>query len=236
MSKETVKKAIDISNETVMKYLEMIEKDDLIQKIAKKIKIFYVRHMNDIFPEDSYQKSYNDLLEYGKKCNNKHQYIILAHAVYGWMPTILEINFNIENDIESAINTLLKLKTEKIDSVRNNDVIESLRTVAKFTNNSFVGASKFLHFICPNKFAIWDSTILNVLKKDKFNLKFDDKRKHFFSKTSANSMKNFIGYQLIMQEALTELKKEYSEITLRSVEKVLFYSVPKKQRKKSKDR
>ena len=78
---------------------------------------------------------------------------------------------------------------------------------------------------------------MNVLKKDKFNLKIDN-RNYFFSKTSANSMKNFIGYQLIMQKALKTLREENSEIeiTLRDIEKVLFYSVPKKQRKKNKDR
>ena len=181
-------------------------------------------------PIDSYQNSYGALLEYGKKCDKKDQYIILAHAIYGWMPTVLEIDFNVENSIENAIDTL-----KNIDFVQVDDVIDKVRTVAKFTNNSFVGASKFLHFICPDKFAILDSTILNVLKEDRFNLKID-KRNHFFSKTSANSMKNFIGYQLIMQKTLKMLKDENPEIKLRDIEKVLFYSVPKKQRKKTKDR
>ena len=229
MPKGTVKKAIDISKESVMKYLEKILNDNWIQKIAEKVKVFYDRHKTDATPIDSYQDSYRALLEYGKKCNKKDQYIILAHAIYGWMPTVLEIDFNVENSIENAIDTL-----KKIDFAHD-DGIDGVRTVSKFTNNSFVGASKFLHFICPDKFAIWDSTIWNVLKEDGFNLKID-KRNHFFSKTSANSMKNFIGYQLIMQETLKMLEDKNPGIKLRDIEKVLFYSVPKKQRKKTKNR
>lgn len=222
MCEKTVKKAVDCSEKLVNDYLEKIDKENLISIIADKIKDFYNEHKKDTDPpEDSYQKSYHFLKEYGKNCTGMAQYIILAHAVYGWMPTVLDINFH--ENIEKAVLELRDGDYKKI---------EELRTVAKFTNNSFVGASKFLHFIYPDKFAIWDSNILHVLKD--FNLKVDGKT-CFFSKGSANSMRSFLGYQLAMQKTLGMLKAEDDKIELRDIEKALFYSVSKEQRQKAKD-
>jgi len=62
-----------------------------------------------------------------------------AHMVYGWMPTILELN----GDLEAAAQTLNEAKAGR------DITAQKITKVAATINNSFVGASKLLHFVAP---------------------------------------------------------------------------------------
>ena len=92
--------------------------------------------------------------------------ILLAHAVYGWMPTMLTINFDGNDAV--AFNR----KAQDIAQILNNGSFnwvniqqqpekfsENLTALSSFLNNSYVGVSKFLHFLYPDQYAIFDSRI-----------------------------------------------------------------------------
>ena len=74
-------------------------------------------------------------------------------AVYGWMPTILEVkktrdqtlSFDRAKEIADALNT----DCEHVDPA--------------FANGSVVGTSKFLHFAFPDRYPIWDSRVRRAL-------------------------------------------------------------------------
>lgn len=70
------------------------------------------------------------------------------------MPTILD--FRTER-FEESIEILNKVKNGVIPSVNELEILKGL------FNNSIVGTSKLLHFITPDKFAIWDSRVYRYL-------------------------------------------------------------------------
>ncbi|MGH7393886.1 MAG: hypothetical protein ACREM3_31170, partial [Candidatus Rokuibacteriota bacterium] len=77
-----------------------------------------------------------------------------AHIAYGWMPTVLELRPGPPNlTLDAGADLLTRAKRV---GVLTDAEIEAL---ADLTNNSLPGASKLLHFVAPEKFAIWDSRI-----------------------------------------------------------------------------
>ena len=85
-------------------------------------------------------------------------------AVYGWMPTILDnMGYTEENNKEWEKKICLSVKNiidNDGDLDNCSDDFDNLKT---FVNNSYVGLSKFLHFLLPDKFAIWDSNVYIAL-------------------------------------------------------------------------
>jgi hypothetical protein len=110
--------------------------------------------------EDDYYNAYSDLLDFFKKLDLKNEQNVVgaAHAVYGWMPTILKKETNAKELV--AFTTDLR----KIESGPNQrkSALDQLRQrlyITKAINGSTVGTSKFLHFVAPEVFPIWDSNI-----------------------------------------------------------------------------
>jgi hypothetical protein len=83
--------------------------------------------------------------------------ILGASLAYAWMPTILDFNGSPE---EVA---LLLQRVKQGESLSN----EELNALAKVVNNSMVGASKLLHFVRPDMYAIWDSRVYRYLTLQK---------------------------------------------------------------------
>ena len=52
----------------------------------------------------------------------------------------------------TAVNTLSKARSEKID-------VTELQNIVNFVSGSLVGTSKYLHFLNPKCFAMWDSNV-----------------------------------------------------------------------------
>lgn len=102
--------------------------------------------------QSSYILSYPYLVNYfrGKDSIGIDDLIVGSHFVYGWMPTILDLNLD---DKEELLDVLNKAKTD--DELSKNE----LEVVKKSINNSIVGGSKLLHFINPKKYPIWDSRV-----------------------------------------------------------------------------
>jgi len=118
--------------------------------------VFELELTTSISKDDSYLLSYPCLLNYfaAKPNLTAEEVVCGAHMAYGWMPTILDLypkspNINLATAAEI-------LNTAKLTETLTNVQIEQL---ACLVNNSLVGASKLLHFIAPQKFAIWDSKV-----------------------------------------------------------------------------
>jgi hypothetical protein len=93
--------------------------------------------------------------------HDEMQLLATAHAVYGWMPTILK-----------KVNNLLQMSNFVI-GVRGlsfadaHPIVERMATLGPGSvffslNNSVVGTSKLLHFLLPDLFPIWDSRIARL--------------------------------------------------------------------------
>ena len=83
-----------------------------------------------------------------------HNLVIGINFTYGWMPTIMDFR---SEDFKKPLKILNSAK----NGVR--PTFEELIILKGVFNNSLVGASKLLHFICPEKIAIWDSRVYRYL-------------------------------------------------------------------------
>ena len=84
-----------------------------------------------------------------------------AILAYSWMGQGKLKIASLEN-FGSAVNALLKAKSEKID-------VTELQNIVNFVSGSLVGTSKYLHFLNPQCFAIWDSRVAWAGYRLKYN-------------------------------------------------------------------
>lgn len=78
---------------------------------------------------------------------------LVAHAAYGWMPTVLSAGC-FEDGFMSEKDPILKIRKCRSAS----EIMSALPGVSPI-NNSWVGLSKVLHFINPEVFPIWDGRV-----------------------------------------------------------------------------
>lgn len=104
----------------------------------------------------TYDKSYVYFLKYfeNKETLTEEDLIISSNFTYGWMPTILNFKATNFNECVDILN--LSKSKDRLNKVE-------IETLKKLINNSLVGTSKLLHFINPNKYAIWDSRVCKFL-------------------------------------------------------------------------
>jgi hypothetical protein len=93
-----------------------------------------------------------------------------AILAYSWMGQGKLKIASLEN-FGSAVNALLKAKSEKID-------VTELQNIVNFVSGSLVGTSKYLHFLNPQCFAIWDSRVAWAGYRLKYNYQVE-KPKHY---------------------------------------------------------
>lgn len=148
--------------------------------------------------------SYPEFLKYFLNLDkiSKHNLIIGINFTYAWMPTI----FNFKSNKFDKI--IIILNSAKNGHRPNKTELEILK---ECFNHSLVGTSKLLHFINPNKFAIWDSNIYKYLTNIKPTVKHE-------------KIDYYINY-LIFCDYIIE-KKEYLEIH-KSLEKKIWYKMSK---------
>ena len=110
------------------------------------------------FGEDWIHLSYKEFLAFfsSKKELTPHDLVIGAYFTYGWMPTMLELKGDI-NEVAAIAN-----KARKKEGISRAD----FSRLADAINGSVVGASKLLHFICPEDHAIWDSRVYRYLHQE----------------------------------------------------------------------
>ena len=141
------------------------------------MKLFSLEKSTIIDKENSYIYSYPAMISFFKNKDilTTNDVIVGIHMVYGWMPTILAIK-GIHN-IEKATNILNKLKHYNKDTViwKIDNIEEDLELLKLIFNNSIVGVSKFLHFMKPELYPIYDSKIYRYIKEEEpYNYRVND--------------------------------------------------------------
>jgi hypothetical protein len=207
--------------------------DEIIKQLsAHSIRIIEQIDNNTLSAEDaSYLFSYKHFLTYFENKPKKltvEDLVIGIHFVYGWMPTIFHFKSLDTAKLTEAIGIINKYKgSDVIES----DEPEQLEKLKEILNNSIVGTSKLLHFINPDKYAIWDSRVHSYIRKN-------------FSESGIgyepNNVKNYIKYLNFINEIkshpnfksdvykpLKDVIKEkykYKISQLRAIEMILFYA------------
>ena len=161
--------------------------------------------------DDSYLRAYPEFIRYFKDIDtiNQHHLTIGIHFTYGWMPTIFQFQ---SNEFGEAINILNRAKKGEIPKV------EELQTLKGLLNNSMVGTSKLLHFINPDKFAIWDSRVFRYLTRMEPH------------QNRIGNCQSYLEYLALCQDliaqdgfsALRERMKDHEMTDLRVVEFIMF--------------
>ena len=106
------------------------------------------------------------------RADDYHSVLAGANAVYGWMPTILKKG--VARPLWEARRGALELLRAASDWPTARTVIESNRDLLHLVNESVVGTSKFLHFLNPGVFPIWDSNIKLCFGRSHFARSDDD--------------------------------------------------------------
>ena len=126
--------------------------------------VFHKEPSTHIPTDKSYIISYPYILAYFQNKDSYHEGDVVcgAHIVYGWMPTILDLYLK-----DKSLN--LAKAAKLLTQVRQGYTLDDyeLEVLTGLINNSLVGTSKMLHFIAPEKYAIWDSKICQFYLKKK---------------------------------------------------------------------
>lgn len=88
-----------------------------------------------------------------------------ANAIYGWMPRILSgVDWVAFDDIRSELAEI-RLMTDRTAALAwvEQLTVQKRAFLFSFVNGSAVGTSKFLHFLNPVCFPIWDSRVARCL-------------------------------------------------------------------------
>jgi len=174
---------------------------------------------------DSYIETYQEFIQYFKNIDKieKHHLIISTHFVYGWMPTIIHLNFK---DIDKVLILLNSVKSGKL---LNSD---DLKILKECVNNSLVGLSKLLHFINPKVYAIWDSRIFRHLTDEKFSYGIDNTNTYLKYLDGINKIIEHKDYRLLHNQIENQIK--YKMEPMRVIELIMFVA-DKNKRSQNKD-
>ena len=83
---------------------------------------------------------------------NRRNVILIAHCVFGWMPTQLKIN-------RKLIDRSTRILSRAGNGLNAAELGTLARTFQTSRGKSVVAAAKILHFIFPDKYPIWDKHI-----------------------------------------------------------------------------
>jgi hypothetical protein len=105
--------------------------------------------------EDDYYNAYSDLLGFFEKLDlqNEQNVVGAAHAVYGWMPTILKKEVKATNLVQ-FVRELRSIDSDRDQKTVSLDLLANQIEITQAINGSTVGTSKFLHFVAPEIFPI----------------------------------------------------------------------------------
>ena len=110
--------------------------------------------------DDSYLLSYPYLVQHFRRMSvvDQEALVVGAHAVYGWMPTVLE--FKGKSVSEALTDTASLLNAVKHGTRLDEQQLDLAKSLI---NNSVGGLSKLLHFINPDLYPMWDSNVYRFI-------------------------------------------------------------------------
>lgn len=184
--------------------------------------VFDLEPTTNILADDSYIVSYPHLLSYfaAKTTLGPEDVVRGAHMAYGWMPTILELYPDpAKIDLAAAADIL--------DKARQNGTLSDpeIGQLADLVNNSLVGASKLLHFVAPDSFAIWDSKVYAFV----FN-----ERPHNYRVSQVAKYRSYLDQLSTLQKdprfnqfhSSVKRKVGYTVSPLRALELIMYLNAP----------
>ncbi|MFA6857234.1 MAG: hypothetical protein WCR31_08505 [Treponema sp.] len=184
--------------ETAVKTLEIDNRNG-----GHNIKVPDIKKIKDLKERDRLViRSYGPMLRFAQACKKrirdgeltddqkKDVIIALAHMVYGWMPTMLRMNEEQEKDSEYSICSHPDYFWKKIDdgtffdNKEGSEWYKFFAALQKTVNNSVVGASKLLHFIEPELYAIYDLRVYKSIVKPEEKISYG----------KVNKIENYLAY------------------------------------------
>lgn len=184
--------------------------------------VFELEQQTQVLQNDSYIISHPHIISYfaGLEEIGESDLVRGAHMVYGWMPTVLNLYPEPPNKSLAEVSLLLTV-------AKNSGVLENSRitSIAAVVNNSMVGASKLLHFVAPQYFAIWDSKIYAFVH---------EKKPHNYRVNKVEFYRDYLDKLNKIQEqpAFTQFhlnvneKVGYEVTAMRAIELVMFLNAP----------
>lgn len=163
---------------------------------------------------DSFMVSYCEFIKFFATIKeiDYHSMVIGIHFTYAWMPTIFDFR---SNKFDVVISILNKAKIGK------NIKIEELEILKNCFNNSLVGVSKILHFINPEKFAIWDSRVFHYLfNQQAYDYRISNCTTYLSYLELCHNLTKTSEYKEI--HTIVEEKIGYSISNIRSIELIMY--------------
>lgn len=153
---------------------------------------------------DAYGDSYRALIKLAAASSDDLQHDAarsLACAVYGWMPTILKKSEIEEIDSVSPLKKIKAIKYWEEAEI----FLSKIGDVAPI-NGSWVGTSKFLHFLNPAIFPIWDSRVAvsfhsKMAEKAKAAINRNEKLRPLHLNHFCNRKDHYLEYMKFMIES-----------------------------------
>jgi hypothetical protein len=109
--------------------------------------------------QDSYIISYPYILKYfgSRKRLSASDFVCCANMVYGWMPRAIKLHVqNSQGSIDRGAELLSLARTRMLCGAEISCLVATV-------DNSLVGVSKMLHFVAPERYAMWDLKICRFL-------------------------------------------------------------------------
>jgi len=180
--------------------------------------IFELEKRTKIALDNSYIISYPFILSFFKEIPSfsEKEFVIGSHAVYGWMPTGLDLYVSKENlSFKSCAELLNKAKNEMLLTE------QEITSIAKVVNNSLVGASKLLHFTNARLYPIWDSKIYRFVHNEApHNYRVNDPKKYLQFIKLLSKIQKHEDFQEFHKSVNKKLGYNVTEI--RAIELIMF--------------
>ena len=161
----------------------------------------------------TYTESYKHFLVFFRDVKEikNHHLVIGANIAYGWMPRVLVFQ---GDEFETCAKILN-------DASGNEQISETeIRTLVRLIDSSLVGASKLLHFVNPEAYAIWDSQVCKFISGKK-------------GKSTYDKLENYLAYlnlckRISTHERYADIHKQLEKHTgyeisaMRAIEQIMF--------------
>lgn len=140
--------------------------------------VFQLEPTTTIDRADSYVLSYRAIVNHFRSISefSVSDFVLAAHAVYGWMPTILELGVDNLEELEAAVIALNHARRQRLSD-------EQIEELARVVNGSLVGAIKLLHFTAPDFYALWDSNVYGFV--------FENRKPHHYRLRDVRQYREF---------------------------------------------